>query len=74
MILSNCGAGKTLESPLDCKEIKPVNPKRNQNSVFTGRTVAEAETPVLWPHDAKGQLLGKDPDARKAKGEGGGRE
>ena len=42
---------KTLESPLDCKEIKPVNPKGNQPWIFTGRTDAEAETPILWPPD-----------------------
>ena len=53
---------KTLESPLDCKEIKPVNPKGNQLLIFTGRTVAEAEDPVLWPPEAKSQLTGKDPD------------
>ena len=56
---------KTLESPLDCKEIKPVNPKGNQSWIFMGRTDAEAETPVLWPPDAKNWLLGKDPDAGK---------
>ena len=44
---------KTLESPLDCKEIKPVNPKRNQSWVFIGRGNVEAETPILWPPDAK---------------------
>ena len=55
---------KTLESPLDCKKIKPVNPKRNQPQIFIGRTVAEA--PVLWPPNAKSQLIGKDPDAGKA--------
>ena len=54
---------KTLESPLDCKEIKPVNPKGNQSWIFIGRTDGEAETPILWPSDAKGQLIGKDPDA-----------
>ena len=54
---------KTLESPLDCKKIKPVNPKLNQSWIFTGRTEAEAETPILWPPDAKNWLLGKDPDA-----------
>ena len=54
---------KTLESPLDCKEIKPVNPKGNQYWIFIGR--AEAETPTLWPLDAKNGLLGKDPDAGK---------
>ena len=56
---------KILESPLDCKEIKPVNPKGNQPWIFTGRTDAEAEAPVLWPPDAKSQLNGKDPDAGK---------
>ena len=56
---------KTLESPLDCKEIKPVNPKGNQSLIFIGRTDAEAETPILWPPHAKGWLIGKDPDAGK---------
>ena len=56
---------KTLESPLDCKEIKPVNPKVNQSWIFIGRTDAEAETPKLWPPDAKKWLIGKDPDAGK---------
>ena len=56
---------KTLESPLDCKEIKPVNPKGNQPWTFTGRTDAEAEAPILWPHDVKNQLIEKDPDAEK---------
>ena len=54
---------KTLESPLDCKKIQPVHPKGNQSWIFTGRTDAEAETPVLWPPDAKNLLIGKDPDA-----------
>ena len=56
---------KTLESLLDCKEIKPVNPKRDQSWIFIGRTDAEAETPILWPADAKNWLIGKDPDAGK---------
>ena len=58
---------KTLESPLESKEIKPVNPKGNQPWIFTGRTdaEAEAETPKLWPSDGKSQLIGKDPDAGK---------
>ena len=56
---------KTLESPLDSKEVKPVNPKGNQPWIFIGRTGAEAETPVLWPPDAKNGPIGKDPDARK---------
>ena len=53
---------KTLESPLDCKEIQPVHPKGNQSWIFIGRTDAEAETPILWPPDAKNWLTGKDPD------------
>ena len=56
---------KTLESPLDCKEIKPVNPKENQPWILTERTDAEAETPILWLPDAKSWLIGKDPDAGK---------
>ena len=56
---------KTLESALDCKEIKPVNPKGNQPCIFTGRTDAEAEVPTLWLPDMKSWLLRKDPDARK---------
>ena len=56
---------KTLESALDSKEIKPVNPKGNQQWIFTGRTDAEAEAPVLWPPDSKSWLVGKDLDAGK---------
>ena len=56
---------KTLESPLDCKEIKPVNPKESQAWIFIGRTDAEAETPILWPPDAKYWVIRKDPDAGK---------
>ena len=56
---------KTLESPLDCKKIKSVNPKGNQSWIFTGRTVAVAETPILWPPDVKSLLIGKDLDAGK---------
>ena len=56
---------KTLESPLDCKEIQPVNPKGNQSWTFIGRTDAEVETPVVWPSDAKNWFTGKDPDAGK---------
>ena len=56
---------KTLESPLDCKEFQPVNPKGNQSWVFIGRTDIEAETPVLWPPHGKSWLIGKDPDSRK---------
>ena len=54
---------KTLESPLDCKEIKPAHPKGNQSWIFLGRTDAEAEILILWPPDVKNWLLGKDPDA-----------
>ena len=54
---------KTLESPLDCKEIPPVHPKGDQSWVFFGRNDAEAETPILWPPHAKRWLIGKDPDA-----------
>ena len=56
---------KTLESPLDCKEIQPVHTKGNQSWIFTGRTDAEAEAPILWPSDAKNWLFWKDPDAEK---------
>ena len=56
---------KTLESPLDCKEIQLVHPKRNQSGIFIGRTDAEAETPILWSPDAKNWLIWKDPDAGK---------
>ena len=56
---------KTLESPVDCKNIKPVNPKGNQSWIVIGRTDAEAETPVLWPPDVKNWLTGKDPYAGK---------
>ena len=54
---------KILESPLDCKEIKLVNPKGNQPRILIGRIVAEA--PILWPPDIKGRFIGKDPDAGK---------
>ena len=72
-LLSNCLSRyfqivvleKTLESPLDCKEIKPVNPKGNQPWIFIGRTDAEAETPILQPPDVKSQLIREDPDAGK---------
>ena len=56
---------KTLESPLDSKEIKPVNAKENQHWIFIVRTVAEAEALIVWPPDAKSWLIGKDPDAGK---------
>ena len=56
---------KTLESPLDCKAIQPVHPKGNQSRIFTGRTDAEAEAPILWTPDVKNGLIGEDPDAGK---------
>ena len=56
---------KTLQSPLDCKEIQPVHPKGDQSWVFVGRTDVEAETPILWPPDAKRWVIWKDPDAGK---------
>jgi len=56
---------KTLESPLDCKEVKPINPKGNQSWIFIGRTDAEAEAPILWPPDVMSWLIRKDPDAGK---------
>ena len=56
---------KTLKSPLDCKEIKPVHPKGDQSWIFIGRTDAEAEAPILWPPDVKSWLIRKDPDAGK---------
>ena len=56
---------KTLKNTLDCKEIKPVNPKGNESWIFIRRTDAEAETPILWPPDVKNGLIGKDPDAGK---------
>ena len=56
---------KTLENPLDCKDIQPVNPKGNQFWIFIGRTDAEAETPILWPPDVKNWLIGKDPGTGK---------
>ena len=56
---------KTLESPVDCKEIKPVNPKGNQSWIFTERTDAEAEAPILWPLDVKSRFTGNEPDPEK---------
>ena len=56
---------KTFESPLDCKELKPVNPKGNQSWIFIGRTNAEAEAPILWPPDMKNRLIRKGTSARK---------
>ena len=65
-MLSNCGAGeKTLESPLDCKEIQPVHPKGNQSWIFIGRTDTKAEAPILWPLDVKSWFIGKDLEAGK---------
>ena len=66
---------KTLESPLDCKEIKPVNPKGNQSSIFIRRTDAKAEAPILWPPDVRANLLEKILmlERVKAGGEGGDR-
>ena len=63
---------KTLESPLDCKEIQPVHPKGNQSWICIERTDAEAETPIFWPYEVKRWLFGKDPDARKEKAGGEG--
>ena len=61
---------KTLESPLDCKAIKLINPKGNQPEIHIGRTDAEGEAPILWTPDAKSQLIGKDPDAGEDAGKG----
>ena len=65
LMLLSCGIEKTLESPLDCKEIKPVNLLGNQSWIVLGSTDAEASTPILWPPDLKNRLIGKDPDAGK---------
>ena len=65
MVLNCVVLEKTLESPLDCKEIQPVHPKGDQSWIFIGKTDVEAETPVLWPPDAKSWFTGKDPDAGK---------
>ena len=63
LMLLNSGAGEELWcSPLDCKEIQPVNPKGNQSWIFIGKTDAENETPIIWPPDAKNWLIGKDPN------------
>ena len=59
---------KTIESPLDSKEIKPVSPKGNQPRIFIGRTDAETEAPILWPPDVKSQLIGEDLDTGKMEG------
>ena len=60
---------KTLESPLDCKEIQPVHSKGDQSWVFFGRTDTKDETPILWPPNTKSQLIGKDPDSGKDGGQ-----
>ena len=65
MLLNCVVLEKTLESPLDCKEIQSVNPNGNQCWIFIGRPDVEAETPILWPPDVKNWLIGKDPDAGK---------
>ena len=62
---SNAGSYETLEKPLDCKDIKPINPKGNQSWIFIGRTNAEAEDPIIWPLDALSQFIRKDLDAGK---------
>ena len=67
LMLLNCGVGEdSIQSPLDCKEIQPVNPKINQPWIFIGRS--DAEAPILWPPDAKSQIVGKDLEARKGWG------
>ena len=65
---------KTLESPLDCKEIQPVHPKGDQSWIFTGRMVAKAATPILWPPDEKNWLIGKDPAGKDWRWEEKGRQ
>jgi len=65
LMLMNWVLEKTLESPLVCKEIKPISPKVNQPWIFIGKTDAEAGAPILWPPDVKSWLIGKDPDAGK---------
>ena len=65
LTLLNRGVGGDWRESLDCKEIKPVNPKGNQSWIFIGRTDAEAEAPILWPPDGKSWLIWKDPDAEK---------
>ena len=67
-MLLNCSVGKTLESSLDCKKIKLVNPKGNQSWILFGRIDAEGEAPILWPLDAKNQLTGKDSAVGKVEG------
>ena len=67
LMLLNCLLEKTLESPLDCKEIQPFNSTGNQSWIFIGRTDAEVETPIFWPPDVKNWLIGKDSDAGRLK-------
>ena len=62
LMLSSCGAGEDFWEFLDTKENKPINPKENHPWIFTERTGAEPKAPILWPHDAKSWLIGKDPD------------
>ena len=64
-MLLNCGVGEESRESLGLQEIQPVHPKGDQSWVFIGRTDVEAETPILWPPDAKNQLIGKDPDTGK---------
>ena len=68
-MLLNCVLEKTLESPLDCREIQPVHPKGDQSWVVSERTDAEAETPILWPPHAKSLLIGEDSDAGRVWGQ-----
>ena len=65
LMLLNCGVREDSWESLDCKEIKPVNPKGNQSWIFTGKTDIEAEAPILWPPDAQHGLIGKNPDSWK---------
>ena len=65
LMILNCGVEKTLESPLDCKEIKPINLKKSTLNIHFRRTDAEAEALILWPPDAKSQFIGKDSNAGK---------
>ena len=65
LMLLNCGTGKDSESPLDCKEIKPVNPKGNQSCIFTGRTDVETEALILWSPDVRSRFTGKELNVTK---------
>ena len=65
LILLNCGVGEDSWESLGLQEIQPIHPKGNQSCIFIGRTDAGAETPILWPPDAKNRVIGKDPDAGK---------